>query len=347
MRYQEGKLESAEIFRLVIQKMRDLGSSFTPVHYTVVYEYVTGINPPLTEVMDEILASGATVSDEAMEGMFMDYVIPEMVLPLIDHRDSLTKDIQNLLQKLADSTSKTSHETQRFQEGLEGYSKTLRSDKMTGAATLGEVINGVLRDTVSMRNASLLLEGKLGESRQEIHKLQKELQTARVDALVDPLTQLLNRRGLELEMQRVAGAKPGYTVSSFLMLDIDHFKGINDTHGHLVGDMVIQTVAAVLRAGSGKEDVAARVGGEEFAVVLPGVPIQKAHMLAENIRRKVEKIEIAGSKSARKFGGITISIGIDTFSDGGSWQKAMEKADAALYKSKKDGRNRTTIYFSE
>jgi diguanylate cyclase len=348
MRYAEDKVASAEIFRLALQKMTEMGSSFTPIHYSVIYEYVTGINPPLTRALNDLIKSGGKVSDIDMEKMFINFVAPEFLLPLNNHRDSLTKDIQNLLSRLSESTSLTSQEAARFQRGLESYRTALKNNKPSTGGSLLPVIDEALRDTVSMKNSTGILEEKLDESQKEIAKLQKELRTAKVEALVDPLTELLNRRGFELQVEAAIlehGAKN--LDCSFLMLDIDHFKKINDTHGHMLGDKVIQSVAKSLKFSTRGEDIVARVGGEEFAVVLPRTPIQQGHIVAENIRKNVEKIEIISSKNRQKIGGITISVGLDAIRNGRDWRKTLERADKALYNSKSGGRNRTTIYFDD
>lgn len=348
IRYPENKVSSAEIFRLVLQKMTEMGLSFTPVQYAVIYEFVTGMNPPLAEAILAIVNSGVKVTDNDMERLFLNFVAPELVLPLNDHRDSLTKDIQNILARITESTSLTTQEAVKFQKGLESYSVSLKSSKDVSGAALQDLIHAVLQDTISMKNSSGLLEEKLKESRMEIDKLQKELRSAKVEALVDPLTELMNRRGLDLEMERFIkeyGSKK--SDFSFLMLDIDHFKRINDTHGHLVGDKVIQAVAKSLRFSTRGEDVIARIGGEEFAVILPRTSIQQGFVVAEHIRKNVEKIEIMNAKSRQKIAGITISIGIDSSEIGQNWRMILETADKALYQSKAGGRNRTSIYFSE
>ncbi len=348
LRYSENKVSSAEIFRLVLQKMTEIGASFTPVQYAVVYEFVTGINPPLTEALNAILNSGSKLTDNDTEKLFINYVAPEFLLPLNNHRDSLTQDIQNLLSRLSESTSVTNQEAAKFQRGLESYSASLKNNKESKGDALLPIINAALKDTISLRSSTELLEEKLNESQKEIEKLQKELRTAKVEALVDPLTDLLNRRGFDIQVEKcVAEHLSKGLECTFLMLDIDHFKKINDTHGHMLGDKVIQAVAKSLRFSTRGEDIVARIGGEEFAVVLPRTTIQQGHIVAEHIRKNVEKIEIISSKNRQKIGGITISVGLDSRNNGRDWHNTIDRADKALYQSKTGGRNRTTIYFDE
>lgn len=147
----------------------------------------------------------------------------------------------------------------------------------------------------------------------------------------DPLTGLANRRAAEQAMEQVANAGLAFSV---LMVDIDHFKMVNDTHGHDIGDAAIQCVASVLRAAVRESDLPCRWGGEEFLCVLPGLDRDTALCVAERIRAEVQAacIAVAGS--------ITVSIGIGVYGGAGSVKDAVRHADTALYRAKNGGRNR-------
>jgi len=159
-------------------------------------------------------------------------------------------------------------------------------------------------------------------------------------ALTDPLTGLANRRAfqqaLEAELSRVARhGRP----ASLLFLDLDHFKGVNDAHGHAVGDEVLAAFALVLKRGSRRGDLAARIGGEEFAVLLPTTGVVPAGLVAERIRRATETRPLGRAVSVP----VTVSIGL-TSTEGQAQPPAAEellrRADAALYRAKAEGRNR-------
>lgn len=131
------------------------------------------------------------------------------------------------------------------------------------------------------------------------------------------------------------------TPASLLMLDLDHFKSINDTHGHLVGDAVLKAVAMILRGLTRGNDVVARYGGEEFAVLLPGTGEEQALMVAERIRATVETYPFHElSPTLRR---LTVSIGVATYRLGLGKNNFIRLADRALYLSKQAGRNRVTV----
>ena len=154
----------------------------------------------------------------------------------------------------------------------------------------------------------------------------------------DPLTGLPNRRALtrELERQLSLGAR-----GAFLLLDLDHFKDVNDLHGHPTGDKVMCTLASLLRDRIGSRQVLGRLSGDEFAAVLPGIDERAAVAVADRLRNAIAAVPLTGVAGT---GRITVSIGIAPFDSGVSWQEVLANADMALYASKAAGRNRATVY---
>jgi diguanylate cyclase (GGDEF)-like protein/putative nucleotidyltransferase with HDIG domain len=156
-------------------------------------------------------------------------------------------------------------------------------------------------------------------------------------ARTDPLTKLSNRRGfremLDLELERARRGKANMTV---LLADLDHFKDVNDRSGHHVGDAALQRIARLLTEGKRRVDMAARVGGEEFALILPDTAADGAYALAEGLRCAVRE-EFAQDSVA-----LTISIGLATYPQHGETAASLLRAaDEALYGAKDSGRNRT------
>lgn len=162
------------------------------------------------------------------------------------------------------------------------------------------------------------------------------------EALTDPLTGLANRRRFDdLLAGVVARARPEGQPVSLLALDLDHFKQVNDQYGHQAGDAVLRGVAWVLRECVRGIDTPARLGGEEFAVILPGTDPEGAWILAERLRAAIEELRTAVGSDGEEIR-VTVSIGTSTLS--GTTVEAARLAllaDEALYRAKRTGRNKT------
>jgi diguanylate cyclase (GGDEF)-like protein/PAS domain S-box-containing protein len=188
--------------------------------------------------------------------------------------------------------------------------------------------------TVMERNRADLHEAldRLQQSRDEVHRQNLELQEL---AAHDPLTSCLNRRSFfeKFETEWNEALRYGYPLA-FVMVDIDHFKSINDHHGHSAGDDVLQRIAAVLRATVRQGDVVCRYGGEEFGILLPHLQIDEACQAAERFRRAICETEFANVS-------VTASLGVSATGFGAAgFNQLIDQADKSLYAAKNAGRNR-------
>lgn len=222
-----------------------------------------------------------------------------------------------------------------------------------------EEFDSLLNDTLQVeRRVKELLDQAAGLSeREKIHGFKHFLNGMRQRmnnmANVDRLTGLFNRRffdnQLSFEIERAT--RYGHPLS-LLMIDIDHFKRVNDTQGHQKGDEVLAAVGALIEANTRSSDIAARYGGEEMAVILPETTREQAAIAAEKLRRRIESESEPRTKLK-----VTVSIGVATVGPRGPGAPAeageppedttpatlMEKADGALYKAKELGRNRVAV----
>ena len=167
------------------------------------------------------------------------------------------------------------------------------------------------------------------------------LEIARLARLsnVDPLTGALNRRGLDEAYPSNEQTDPASAAAAVLMIDIDHFKRVNDRHGHILGDEVLRHVARQLSGVLRSTDAIVRWGGEEFVLVLPGVSVAAANRIAERARRAIEATPapVAGEIQ------VTVSAGVAAQRDQESLADAIARADKALYAAKEAGRNRVHV----
>lgn len=194
-------------------------------------------------------------------------------------------------------------------------------------------------DVTQMEEKNAELEDMLRmlkDTQDKIHRQNQELQTL---AAKDPLTGCLNRRGLfdNLNPAFDRAERSGGKLSC-VMCDIDHFKAINDTHGHNVGDKVIRTVAEILRSGARESDIIARYGGEEFCLILPGLSLQQGSEMAERLRRTLAALDSDGIKVTASFGVSAMEV-LPVNAEG-----LLKQADVALYRAKRSGRNRVVTH---
>jgi diguanylate cyclase (GGDEF)-like protein len=195
-----------------------------------------------------------------------------------------------------------------------------------------------LRDIQAKR---IKVEQKLRESQAKLKEA-----NARLMELVttDPLTGVSNRRAFDEQLQNLWKLSArSQSPLSLLMLDVDHFKKINDTFGHEAGDEVLRQVARTLKHATRSTDVTARYGGEEFAILLPSTPLDAAALFAEHLRETIASLPWEGAA-------LTISIGAasDTASSSGRGIcRLVQHADAALYEAKRSGRNRVVRFSKE
>jgi diguanylate cyclase (GGDEF)-like protein len=178
-----------------------------------------------------------------------------------------------------------------------------------------------------------------------VHKqsLKKANEELAILSQTDGLTQLFNRTHWEqcllAEYKRWSRSQH---PSSLVMLDIDHFKNVNDTHGHMVGDEVIKHLSALIKKHARETDVCGRYGGEEFTILLADTPLKNGYVFAERLRKAVNEAVVKFNQVTLTY---TISLGIAEVDDAtNSHETWIEHADSALYQSKEGGRNKTSLY---
>jgi diguanylate cyclase (GGDEF)-like protein len=178
-----------------------------------------------------------------------------------------------------------------------------------------------------------------------VNKRQLESANAQLQELAqcDGLTGLLNRRYWEQCLAHEFARHLRYDIATSLVIfDIDHFKSVNDTYGHQAGDEVIREVARVTKQLARETDFAGRYGGEEFVVLLPDTDLQGARQFAERLRNAIERLRVDHQSGLLSF---TVSLGVACIDSNMTDHGALvEQADKALYSSKENGRNRTTVY---
>ncbi|MAS08251.1 MAG: GGDEF domain-containing protein [Ahrensia sp.] len=228
----------------------------------------------------------------------------------------------------------------------EHYSGSLKqsASKLSSAATPEQVrdtVEVLLLENARMRAESVKLNHDLEQTRVQVRKLRSSLEKSRENEFRDPLTNVSNRRYFERALGKMINeANAAGTPLCLVMADLDHFKRINDTFGHQVGDDVLRYFASLMMKNVKGQDLVARYGGEEFAIVFPSTSAANAHRVITNIMRQLDTANLVISRGKNPIGRVTSSFGIAELKPGEAADQLVRRADARLYQAKHAGRNR-------
>ena len=310
--------------------------STTPVHYAVAHAYFDGQHTEIAAAVDAQLAAAKPLDAFFIAELYEEHLAAEAIRRF----RGVGTDVERLLDGLLDNLRTADEGSAEFHEALQENIGNI--DAASDAVHLQQVAQSLLESALKARETNAVLKQNLEAADQEARQLRSELEKHRRETMTDPLTGLLNRRGMEVEMAR-ALTEDVDGESAMLVLDIDHFKRINDTYGHAVGDVVIRKVAQTVRKLIPGEAVPVRYGGEEFAVLLPHCSTERATGIAESIRQTIEKLRLVRRTDKMAISQFTISIGVARRVQRDNVDSLFQRADKALYDAKTSGRNRVML----
>lgn len=335
MRYQESASESAELLRLIVPRIAKHGGAYVPSTYAIWYEYLTGVNPKLVAAIDERLKNETPLTQCEIEQFYARYIDAREAGTLEAYQAGLGE----LMRRLGEIAATSGAGTAKYATTLEQCQRDLEAISDPGGVQ--RIISSLVTSTNAVRESTETLQKEVAATRDEMQQLRGQMGALQSLAQTDPLTRLRNRRGFEMAVAEYAmGHGANLAGCSVMIADIDYFKRVNDSYGHLVGDQVIRALAQVLQNCVKGRDIAARWGGEEFIVLLPETPGEGAVMLAEQLRTAFGKTRIKrGGKQQELNDSVTISIGVAQIGSGELLEQAVDRADSALYQAKNGGRN--------
>lgn len=300
-----------------------------PINYAVIYLYITKKNAQLNTAIDQRFKNNELITADFMEEMYTQFV---SLSSNID-QEMLAPFEKNLAETLDKITQQVGNEEQAS-ANLQKLDKHLNNTEHHNS--LGSAVNFLISTISKTQLQHKTLAKELSSTQEEINQLREKLASSREEALVDTLTGLLNRRGCDEKLKDI-NTKDTHT--SFV-IDIDHFKQVNDNFGHFIGDKVIQRIAKTIQNNVSEKDLAIRFGGEEFLVVMVDKTINQAKTIAEKIRTDIAKMRLIHKDLNKPLPPISVSIGIAENSKTPDWQALFKQADKALYVAKNSGRNR-------
>ncbi|MGR3301485.1 MAG: GGDEF domain-containing protein [Candidatus Scalindua sp.] len=332
MKDTESLEETARYVRLVLPLMTKHTIPITPKNYTTWYNYVSGKNKELQETINSIIEKKEPFSNKTNEMLYQRFFIEQYENTLNVIRKNLQETLLSILKELAE---------------ISGQSKTYESSTLKCVDKLSEdmpvkeirnVLDEVIIATRSIRISGESTQQRLKETTEDMQVLQKEFEQAKSELLVDFLTGIMNRKGFYETLEKSVSETTGHL--SLLIVDIDHFKKFNDTHGHIVGDEILRFMAKNMQKSVRGNDFTARIGGEEFAVILPKTPLLGATTVAETLRASFAQLKLEKKAKSESLGTITVSVGVAQYRPGESLENLINRADKALYFAKNAGRNR-------
>ncbi|MCC7268158.1 MAG: diguanylate cyclase [Caulobacteraceae bacterium] len=311
----------------------------TALNYELFINVVAHPASALAREVTRILEMGEAFTDQVAEELAAAH-LPKLRLneQIRDAGDALSKELATVSEAIATAQKSSA----AYGKTLAGADRKLDKDLDPGA--LKAMVADLSAATERVQAENKTLEIQLSESTAELGRLREHLEQVRRDATTDGLTNLANRKAFDEEFARAcAEAEENGESLTLALIDIDHFKNFNDTWGHQTGDQVIRYVASVIGRLGAPPRLAARHGGEEFAIIFPGEVGAPVTAALEEIRMEVGSRMLKRRSTNEDLGAVTVSAGIAERRPGESMHSVMERADSALYASKRTGRNRVTV----
>lgn len=302
-----------------------------PLNFALWYSYVSNRSNELKSDLDATVNEYGTCPDEVGLDLFRRYIINDEISFHSGLEDSFTEIIDDLLKDVDSSRTTTDSCAKAYQSGIE----RMQGDK--SAEELRELTSELVATTELANHTVGQFGSQLRAADEEIRFLKQQLAIKEQQAYIDPLTNIGNRRFFERKLFELFSCEE--QVFSLIFIDLDHFKRLNDRHGHLLGDKVLKATGSLLSKLVPGNATAARYGGEEFVVLFEGRQ-EDAAQCAETLRLEIEKIRLLDKKSSQAIQSITASFGVAERQPGEFPDQLIARADKALYAAKANGRNR-------
>ena len=288
-----------------------------------------------------IYENNKQLSDLEIKGLYKTYYsdlekeknnAPEVITQVNKVSEKIEQSLEEILKTL-----------DAYQKNLDAHKEVLEEKaKEVKDEIILTYLKKILEEIKGLRKENLEKKRKLEEYHKEIISLRKELKIARREADIDFLTGLPNRRRFFRALEDFLKdlSEKNYPFS-FIMIDIDNFKNINDSYGHLSGDEVLKEIASILKFYLRANTIVGRLGGEEFGIILPGVGKEDAKNVAERLRKIIQNRKIHTNEAEIK---VTASFGVAQAKKDDSIETLIDRADKALYEAKKTGKNKVVVF---
>ena len=328
--YPETREKNSEYLRQSLPLMMQNNVPPHPINYAIWYDYVAGTNKKLNEAVDLLIAAKKPFDAITSFNLYKKHICNASLESFEKINLALLNLIKETTSTVETSCSKATEASSKFKN------KSIALAQLDSISTIKVFLEDIVSDTNHLAENNKALKNQLERTNQELDQLRAELSIVREAAETDALTGLLNRRAFDKALSALLGKQERLCLA---ILDLDHFKRVNDTYGHQIGDNVLRFSASLLKQHAGEKHYAARYGGEEMVVIMPEIALPQALELAENFRSALAESRLQRKGSSEPIGQITVSIGVASYRVGDSIESLIERADLALYRAKENGRN--------
>ncbi|WP_328276135.1 GGDEF domain-containing protein [Sphingobium sp.] len=307
----------------------------TPNNLIAAHGAFSGANPGLARQIAQRIAAGLGITQQWLD----EATAADETVDKHDGIELLMTKLETTLENFSKNTTAARSEASDYGNQLEQHVAELVQVQETG-----HIISSLADLAKAMLERTRHLEADMRRSEDEAKLLRRNLEKAKRDAEIDHLTGLPNRRAFETVLEREhKEARAALDPLVVAFCDIDHFKAVNDTHGHDAGDRVIRLIAEMLAGISDDNCHVARHGGEEFVMLFRSATLSEAKTRLDDVREKLSERRMINRKTDEPFGQITFSAGIADVFDFPDPRAALKAADEALYAAKQGGRNQVRI----
>ena len=318
-----------------VERIRESQIPAYPKTYEVLYTHLTGMNADLSATINDMYKKFGRLSAGQILHLHENFIENSAFGDKVDVMSAQINDEANNLEKIIQKSHSLS---QSFSVSLRQAAEDLKID--LDQSTLQKLIKRVAIETLAIESHNMELISELQIAQQNIQLLHRNLEEVRVETLMDPLTQIGNRRHFDRSLSKaIASNLVSREPLCLIMADVDHFKSFNDKWGHQTGDQVLRLVALAIKGNIKAADIACRYGGEEFAIILPNTHLDQGKIVAQRILMSVAKRDVVKRSTGENLGRITISAGIAKLMPEEAGESLIKRADSYLYEAKKAGRN--------
>ncbi len=333
--YAEDTDKAAEYLRMALPLMSQHGAPVNPTNYAIWYEYVSGNNKGLNELLDKQIMAKNAITPNFCQKLYEDYVLsgsPEKY-------ERVGSNLKTLVDKTILEIKSTSQKASTCNNHFTDETNKLTTTKTTEDVKL--VVDAIMSETKQLAQLSQDLQLKLTETNDEVERLRSELETMKETADTDSLTGILNRRAFDQIVHALFYTKTDKPVETyFVLIDLDHFKRVNDKHGHLIGDKILRYTATLLKQFVRENDTVARYSGDKMAMLLLNSTETRAKQVANQTCDALSKSRLQRKDNGEPIGQVTASVGISKLRNDDNVDSFLHRAESALQQAKEKGHNR-------